>query len=85
MNPNENCFTNLLCSLDHRPKTFRARRFYFRVQRFICRRNIENGWTSQADICNDIFSDDEIVRIARVMSKIRIMDADIRHRLGKLP
>lgn len=79
MKTNRNRYTDLLCKIDHRPNSRRAARAYFRVQRYICYRNIKAGWEKQADICTSIFSDEEIAKIMRVLTKIRIIDADIKH------
>ena len=83
--PNTNPFTASLCSIDHRPHTFRARRFYFRVQRYVAGIRLQKTAYSHADIDTDIFSGSDIERIMRVLAKIRIMDAEARHRSGSNP
>lgn len=76
MKTNRNAYTFDLCSLDHRPKSRRAARAYYRMQRYICYRNIRAGWKKQAELCSEIFSDEEIGKIMQVLAKIRIMDAN---------
>ena len=83
MKINENSFTLILCEIDHRPESCRARRFYSLVQKYICEKNELGPVWARGEVSSDNFSDTEIEDIAQVLSKIRIMDSRIRDRLGK--